>query len=300
MYEHILTEFLSTPWAIMPEKMAAIQTVLKTRLSGIRLSPEEINARIDAASSRTINTAGAVAVIPVYGVVSQRMNLFSAYSGGTSTELLTKQIREAAADDSIGAILLDVDSPGGSVYGVKEVAEEIYKAREHKTIVAVANSLSASAAYWIASAAEEIVVTPSGETGSIGVITAHEDWSKFVGNPDASKALPDIEFITAGKYKAEGNRFEPLSKDAREFMQKRVDDYYEDFVGAVARNRGDSVAAIKDGYGQARVLGANDSVKENLADSIATFDETLNRLMRTENKGRPRSATRRAALAQRI
>ena len=88
------------------------------------------------------------------------------------TEAFGAAFDRAAADSSIGAIVLNIDSPGGSVYGVEELADKIYKARGTKPVYAVANSLAASAAYWIGSAASQLYVTPSGEVGSIGVLAA--------------------------------------------------------------------------------------------------------------------------------
>src|SRR5690606_12609791 len=111
----------------------------------------------------------------------------------------------------VGTIVLDVDSPGGGVYGVAEFAEEIYKARGQKRIVAVANSMAASAAYWIATAADELVVTPGGEVGSIGVYMLHEDWS---GAYEKAGIKPTV--IKFGENKAEGIDVEPLSESAQE------------------------------------------------------------------------------------
>jgi len=283
--KHILQEYNNTPWAILPEKLIQISEVLRLRASGNFLSDEEIKDRIGAVNHREPRQAGAVAVIPLYGVIAQRMNMFSAMSGGTSTELLTKQIRQAVNDPSVGVIVLDVDSPGGSVYGIQELGDEIYKAREVKKVVAVSNSLSASAAYWIGSSANELVVTPGGEVGSIGVIAAHEDWSAFVNATDAGHmALPKVTFITAGKYKAEGNFYEPLTEEAHAYMQKRVDEYYDGFVKAVARNRGDTPGAVRSGYGQARTVGAKEALSLNMADRIDTLDETIKRLSTSRNQ----------------
>ncbi len=82
-----------------------------------------------------------------------------------------------SVDFNIDTIVLDVDSPGGNYYGTPETSSKIRAARDSKPIIAVANSLAASAAYWIASAADEIVVTPSGDVGSIGVLAVHTDFS---------------------------------------------------------------------------------------------------------------------------
>ncbi len=289
MYDRIIAEFLSTPWAIIPEKLTEISAFLSLAAAG-KLDPAQVKAAYGGAQAPQTKTAGAVQVIPVNGVISQRMNLMSEFSGGTSTQGLAKQIRGAVADPAVGAIVLDVSSPGGSVYGVEELAQEIYNARGDKKIVAVANSLMASAAYWISSAADEIVVTPGGELGSIGVIAAHTDRSK------AMDALGvKTTYISAGKYKTEGNPDEPLSEDAQAFMQQRVNEYYDAFTKAVARGRGATAAAVRSGYGQGRVVGAAEAVSLGLADRVDTLDATIARL------STPRAQrSRRNAAAQRL
>jgi signal peptide peptidase SppA len=128
--------------------------------------------------------------------------------------------RQALADPSIGGIVISVDSPGGSVYGVPELVAEIYRARGQKPVVAVADSMAASAAYWIACQAEQVYVTPGGEVGSIGVLTAHADMSQALANEGVS-----VSVISAGRYKAEASPYAPLTDEARAAIQARVDEY---------------------------------------------------------------------------
>ena len=130
-----------------------------------------------------------------------------------------------------------LDSPGGSVYGVSELADEIMNARAQKPVIAIANSLAASAAYWIGCSASELYVTPGGEVGSIGVWQAHFDYSQALAAEGVTPTL-----ISAGKYKVEGNPYAPLGEDALGFMQSRVDDYYAVFTKSVARGRGVPIA----------------------------------------------------------
>lgn len=275
-YPHVMALVREQPWAILPAKLAVIADLLRFRAEGGRLTADEIGARIGAAAERPNPArAGAVAVIPVYGTIVQRANMFTEMSGGTSTERLSGMFAEAMSDPSVGSIVLRIDSPGGGVYGVAELADQILKARGRKQIVAVADSMAASAAYWIASAADEIVVTPGGEVGSIGVFAAHEDISRFV---DAEGVT--VSLISAGKYKVEGNPFEPLSEEARTAMQNRVNDYYSLFVRAVAKGRGVSVDDVRGGFGEGRVVGAQQAVKLGMADRVDTYDATVARLAR--------------------
>ena len=276
----VLQAFYNTPWAIMPARLAAIAAVIDRWASGEKLSQAQIAAAIDrrdtrqAATTRRSAGKGAVAVLPIFGTIAHRAHMVEDVSGpgGTSTEKFTLAFRRAVADPEIGHIVLDVDSPGGSVEGVPELAAEIFKARGEKPITAVANALAASAAYWIASAADELVVTPSGEVGSIGVFAAHEDLSEHL-----EAAGIKITLISAGKHKTETSPFAPLSDEAREAIQHRVDDYYGMFIRDVARQRGVSPKDVRGGFGQGRVVGAREAVAEGMADRVATLDDVLRR-----------------------
>lgn len=223
---------------------------------------------------------GGVAVIPVAGIIMQKSgsSIMDMLFGGTSTEAISLQFQAALASDEVKSILLEVNSPGGTVYGVAELADEIYAARGKKPIVAAINSLGASAAYWIASAAEEVVVTPSGEVGSIGVYATHQDVSAALEQEGIKVTL-----ISAGKYKTEGNPYEELKEPARAAIQERVDYSYQMFAGGVARNRGVGLDAVMDGYGEGRVLKAEDALAEGLVDQIEPFMNTLRRLLTIGN-----------------
>lgn len=213
-------------------------------------------------------SGGIVAILPLFGVITQRSSLY-----GTSTESFSRNLRAAVSDSSISAIIINVDSPGGTIAGVDELSTEIYRARSQKRIVAVANSLAASAAYWIASAAESLFVTPGGEVGSIGVFAAHTDMSKALDIEGVKVTL-----ISSSAGKVEGNPYEPLSAAGRESIQGRIDDYFNMFAAAVARNRGVSIARVKTGYGQGRVVGARDAFKAGMVDRVATLDEVIGRV----------------------
>ncbi|HWU69214.1 MAG TPA: S49 family peptidase [Stenotrophobium sp.] len=234
--------------------------------------------------------AGSIAVIPVYGPIVQRASQIDICEGGTSTQAISNALADAMADDSVSQVLLDIDSPGGSVYGVQEVAAEI--ARSKKPVVAIANSLAASAAYWIGSAASEFYVTPGGEVGSIGVWTAHQDFSKAL-----EEAGVNVTLISAGQFKVEGNPYQPLGADAQKFMQSRVDDYYGAFTRAVARGRNVPVEQVRNGMGQGRVLGAEQAKAQSMVDGIATFEEVIANMQRGQAAQAPRAA--RLARAQR-
>jgi signal peptide peptidase SppA len=290
----LIAEFLSQPWALMPEHLAAMSTVLARWQHDVPAAMEDQDATqkshsFDARRAQAQQRAGtgAIAVIPLYGTIVQRANMATDYCGGTSTQQFTSALREAMADETIGQILIDIDSPGGSVYGTGELADEIIAAKAKKPVVAVANSLAASAAYWIGCAASEFYVTPGGEVGSIGVWMAHEDYSKALDEAGVKTTL-----ISAGKFKTEGNPYEALAPEARDFMQSRVSDYYNAFTKAVAKGRNVGVAQVRDGMGQGRVLGADAALADNMVDGIATFDDVVKKMQRSAKA--PRAASRLA------
>lgn len=275
-YRQIVRAISETPWAILPATLAVILDIVALRADGGQLDENEIRERVGGRPSRRdAVTAGAVGILPLYGVIMPRADLMSEMSGGTSLQRFMTSFRELVNNDQVGSILIDVDSPGGSVSGLTEAAAEIRAARSRKPIVAIANYTMASAAYHIAAAAQEIVITPSGLAGSIGVIAAHDDMSAMQEKLGVKTTL-----ISAGKYKTEGNPFEPLSDEARAAIQRRVDDAYAVFVNDIAKSRGVSADDVRAGFGQGRMLSAKAAVKEGLADRVATFDETVTRLAR--------------------
>jgi signal peptide peptidase SppA len=289
----LISEFLSTPWAIEPSRLQSLVVMVARQQAGVQatsIRQRDIKASFrDAQRSIGRDAPDGIKVLPLHGMISQRgggmLDLFGL--GGTPTQLFTNAFRSALDDDTVRSIVIDIDSAGGSVYGVSELATEIHAARGTKPIVAVANSLAASAAYWIGSSAGEFYTTPGGEVGSIGVCSAHEDYSKHLEQLGVKTSV-----ISAGKYKSEGNFFEPLSGDARKFLQSRVDDYYAEFTKSVARGRGVSVGRVTSGLGQGRVLGADQALGEQMVDGVMTFDQVLQRMNR--NASRPRPALARA------
>ncbi|RWE07678.1 MAG: S49 family peptidase [Mesorhizobium sp.] len=297
-FPHLRAALMSAPWAIEQGRLEAIVEVVERRIDGTRLSAEEIalikgerqpngvvslfglNARtgaVEARQERSSPAAGsAVAVINVMGIIAQHASQVDDISGpgGTSTERVSQSLNKALADPSVGSIVLNFDSPGGSVSGVQALANEIYRARGRKPIVAQVNSLAASAAYWIASSADEIVMTPGALAGSIGVYALHADVSKA-----ADKAGFKFTYISAGKFKVEGNQFEPLGDDAFAAQKKIIDAYYSDFTSGVARGRGVAVDRVRSGFGEGRVVKDNEAVKQGMADRVATLDATLQQLI---------------------
>ena len=272
-----LALFLQGVWAIREDKLREIEAFITIKAQGGELPKYKV---MEAPPLRIVTfpngnkKSRAVAVLPLFGLINQRMNMIMDFSGGTSTEMFTKDFRTLLANPDIGAIVINIDSPGGGVYGTPELAQEIYNSRGKKNIVAVANSVAASGAFWVGSAAEELVVTPGGEVGSIGVYALHREFSQAQAREGVKTT-----FIKAGRYKTAGNPHEPLSDDARVYLQSNVDRYYEMFTGAVARYRGVKLDQVKNGFGEGGMVGARDALRLRMADRVATLDETIARLI---------------------
>ena len=266
----VRAELLRQPWAMRPERLAALVEALRA------CEQCDYGEGGEPAAARTQSrpAAGSVAVIPVFGIVTQHPTIWEMLGwGGASTDRIGAAFTQAVNDPAVGAIVLQIDSPGGGVYGVAELGETILKARGSKPIVAVADAEAASAAYWIASAADEISVTPSGMVGSIGVWTMHQDVSRMVDDAGVT-----ISLISAGRYKVEGNPFEPLSEEARAAIQADVDEYYGLFVKAVAKGRGVKEAEVREGFGEGRMVTAQAAVKLGMADRVETLAQAVARL----------------------
>lgn len=219
-------------------------------------------------------TSGQIGVINIAGPIQKKPDFWMEVFGGTSTDQVSRAFDRLLNDQSVSAIVLNVDSPGGTVSGVPELAAKIFAARGTKPVVAVANGMMASAALWIASAADEIVAAPSTPgVGSIGVLQLHFDESKAM-----EKAGVTPTFITSAKFKAEGNPYEPLSDEAKAHLQARVDAIHTQFVAAISRHRGVSVDTVESKFGQGRTLLAEQAKAVGLVDRIATLEDVLREL----------------------
>lgn len=207
----------------------------------------------------------------------------------TGTDALSAQIRQAIDSPQIAKILLDIDSPGGSVYGIQELAAEIRQARQQKPVYAIANSLAASAAYWLGSQATQFSVTPGGEVGSIGVYSTHQ----YIGEALKKQGI-ETTLLSAGEFKTEGNPFEPLGEEARAYQQKRIDDYYLAFIDAVAQGRHVTADYVKESMGKGRVMGADDALALGMVDRIISFNDLVKEL---QTPGKP--SRNRRAMAER-
>jgi len=199
----------------------------------------------------------------------------SEMSGGTTFEQLTRQLRAVVAEPAVKTVVLDIDSPGGSVAGNAEFAAQVMAARATKPIIAQIQFTGGSAAYHVAAAATEIVAAPSSRIGAIGTYWIHNDLSEALKQLGVTRT-----YIFSGEGKVEGNETEPLTDAARARMQAATDEMYEQFVANVVRGRGQGMTAAKvRNDWKAYVYGADEAKALGMIDSIATLDDTLARLL---------------------
>lgn len=209
-----------------------------------------------------------VAIIQVYGPLSQKEDFWSWLFGGTSYDQIRSELESALNNDEIESILFDIDSPGGNVAGVFDLVDEIYESRSKKPSVAIINEIAYSAAYAIASAANEIYIPRTGGVGSIGVIAVHTDQSKF-DEKLGVKYTP----IFAGEKKNDFSTHEPLSADAYKSVKAEIDEIYDLFVTTVADNRNISAQRIRDM--EAALFQGQKAVDAGLADGVKTYKQIL-------------------------
>lgn len=272
-YSHILAHMATTAWAVEPNFLRTAMAMVLTRSKGEELPAIEgrlSQRRTDAAA----RSGGSIAVLPIHGVMAQRASeMEKACAGLVSVDEISQAFAALVNSDDVSAIVLDWDSPGGSTYGVQEFADQVRAARGIKPIVSQVNSLMASAAYWVGSAADEIVVTPSGRAGSIGVYSIHEDISAMLEKEGIATTI-----IKEGEHKIAANPFGPLTAEGREQIEALVKESAYAFRGAVAENRKVTRKTVVDAFGDGKVFGADELVKRGMADRVGTLGDTLARL----------------------
>ena len=210
---------------------------------------------------------GGIAVIEIIGPITRHASFFTDWCGGATVETLAQDFHAALNDPTINAIILKIDSPGGSVTGISEFARMIYDARGKKPVCAYGDGLVASAAYWIASACDEIVMDNTAIAGSIGVISR-------VTNPDAEKSR-DLTFVSSQSPNKNAN---PNTTAGASQIQQLIDDLADVFISTVARNRDVSIETVLSDFGQGGVMVGDRAVKAGLADRLGSFEQLISEL----------------------
>lgn len=263
-YTDLLAAANSETWAIRPQSLRAMLMSAK-------------NGEHAARPTKLPKVQGKIAVIPIHGLISQRGSIWDELFGGTSTMRFEAAFSRAYNEPQIGAIVLDIDSPGGTTDGLQMAADRVYETRgKGKPVISVVNSMCCSAAYWIASGAEHFYSVPGAtHIGCIGCYREHEDISKMAELMGVKRT-----FIYQPAFKVEGNEFEPLSAEAKEFHQTQVDHAFDVFNATVARHRGVSPTHARESFGKGRSVYAEMAKEMGLIDKIASMEAIFKELTR--------------------
>lgn len=269
----VLHAVCTTPWWILP---SSLDTILEIAARDHDVAPESIERmraeRHDEAPR--VRVRDRTAILSVRGPIFRYANLFTALSGATSSEMLANDLGTALRDPKIQSIILEVDSPGGMVNGTGELAKLIYDARGEKPLTAFISGTGASAAYYIASAADQVLADRSAIVGSIGTILEVVDFKRM----DEKRGIRTHEFVSA---QSPRKRMDPFDEDpgrrdeARAELQSLVNDLAQVFIEDVARNRSVSVETVLDDFGMGGVFVGEDALEAGLVDGMTTLEDLL-------------------------
>ena len=261
---HVASRVFGAPLMIARAKLEVILGVLAPRLAGGTL--EVVNPETDPAPLTSVAGEN-IAVVSVVGTLVSRSGYLDAASGLQAYGDIAEVIAAAMDAASVRGVILDIDSPGGEVGGLFDLVEQIQaiKSAGAKPLWAVASESALSAAYAIASTADRLYVTRTGEVGSIGVVAVHVDES----GADAKAGLA-WTFVFAGEQKVDGNAHEPLSQRARATIQADIDRLYSEFCGLVAANRGLAIETVRGT--NAAIYRGELAIRAGLADRLGTLD----------------------------
>ncbi|MBO6901179.1 MAG: S49 family peptidase [Rhizobiaceae bacterium] len=280
LYMRIAGLVFGKPLLIAPNAAETVGLYLRSRMEGAGPDANSFVGQEQADRDgrwRGYRKVGSVGIVSILGELVNRGAWLGASSGLTSYEGIIEQVRAAAADADVKHIVLDVNSPGGEAYGMTDAARSIRAIAKAtgKRIVAVVNAMAASAAYGLASAADEIVTAESGIAGSIGVALVHFDRSGELERRGVKATV-----ITAGKLKAKGNPFGPLDEEAAATLRAHIETIMNGFVKLVADHRPKLTRDAVRKQEAGTFLGEG-AVKAGLADRVGTFGDVIAELTGT-------------------
>jgi capsid assembly protease len=215
------------------------------------------------------------ALVGIDGPMTKHRHSFMAITGGTATAETRRHLRQAQADSEVDSILLVIDSPGGTAHGTGDLAEDVRKiAQAHadgegKPIYAYCEDITASAAYWVASQANEVIASPHADVGSIGAYAVLYDTSKMM----AAEGV-EVKVFRSLKLKGGTQQGESHTKEMDADMQRRIDELHAGFAASVANARPDLTVKKINGF-EGKVFNAETALELGLIDRIASLDEAV-------------------------
>lgn len=257
---------LTRPWAITPDALETIASIAERENEyqhNLEALEKKLGRPLGNAYSTTVRDG--VAVVPVQGPMFRYANLMTMFSGATSYDMLAKDFNAALTDPSVKAIVLSIDSPGGEVNGASEFAQHIAAGRGKKPIYAYVGGTGASAAYWVASAADKIFAADTALIGSIGV----QMGLKVAESKSGEKTFRFVSSQSPNKNAS------PETETGATQIQQTVDQLAQVFIDAVASNRNTSAENVLESFGQGAVFVAAEAVNRGMIDGISTLEAVL-------------------------
>ncbi|GAW93778.1 signal peptide peptidase SppA [Calderihabitans maritimus] len=219
---------------------------------------------------KSVGQEGKVAVVFVEGIIVGTRSQAGFFDGGASAHSIMEQLREAREDPAVRAVVLRINSPGGSAAASQEIGDEISKLKKAgKVVVASMGEVAASGGYWIAALADKIVANPATMTGSIGVIMQLENLSELY-----EKLGIDFNVIKSGPHKDMGSSTRDLTPEEKDILQEMVNDIYEQFIKVVVKGRNlsrEKVEALADG----RIFTGKQAKQLGLVDQLGNYYDAI-------------------------
>ena len=262
-FQHVLEIVNCQPWLITAQGHASVRALVKSKLEGVALDmtdmmPECEDARVE----------NGIGIIPIKGVIGKGLSKMEKSCGATDIKDIATELQELINDPACKCILLDIDSPGGTVTGVPELAAKIAAADETKPVIAFTDGQMDSAAYWLASGARLIVASPSAEVGSIGV---YMPWADYTKAYETEGVKVEVIKNTGGTFKGMGMPGTALTDDQRQHLQSRVDEIFSMFTQSVNRKQRVKAEAMR---GQTFMGESAKSV--GLIGVVGDFEDAIN------------------------
>lgn len=270
-------------WAILPEELMGLEQAYQAYLKGKPLPKGEDKGKVEAAGAFNIDTSrvaetftmrGDIAVMSIEGVITPKADIFSFIFGGATIDVMTRDFQALVNNDDVKAIVIEIDSPGGNIFGVQEFANLVFESRSSKPIVAVTSTMMASAAMWIGAAASDVFIT--GETtvtGSLAAVTSHVDMSGL----EQKLGIKTTE-ISSGPQKRIDSRFAPLTDEGRKELQSRVDYIGNVIAEDIERFRGLDIKAVTENISDGSIFMGSQGIEAGLIDGKMSLDELIDNI----------------------
>lgn len=273
----VLSYISQQKWAMSPDYIGLISAAAHLHYCGNDDGKEAAKSLIsslrrddsDNKDIRAINGKN-IQIIPISGAIRKRNSWLLELFGGTSTEKLQSTVQTFLEDGDADVAVLKVDSPGGTVDGVKEAADFIFQAQQVKPIVTYVDGLMASAGLYLGSPARKVTAYNTSEIGSIGVWTMHSDFSKAFEDMGIINTI-----IASAPYKGKPNPYEPLTKDIKNYVQDMIGGFSDIFIADVSRYMDTDINKVRSEWANGKMFLAEQAKEMGLIDEIMTFDETL-------------------------